>query len=210
MWGRRFEESTRGKIVGLLRRAPHTVEEMAAALGLTDNAIRAQLVALERDGLVRQQGLRRGAGKPSYSYALSAEYEPVLSQAYIPLLLRVLRELGDRMPERQLARVLRAVGRRWAAELPRVSDGKSKPAVASELLNSLGGVTTVERSSVRGFSCPLALAVKENPRVCLAVEALLSGMLGVPVQEHCDRSSDRVQCCFEIGAASRGPRSSKA
>src|SRR5689334_9840856 len=143
MWGRRFEESTRGKLVALLRRGGRSVEELATALGLTDNAVRSQLTALERDGVIRQEGLRRGAGKPSYSYGLSAEYEPVLSQAYLPLLVRLLRELGVRMPDRQVASLLRAVGRQWAAELPRVPDGKPKPVVASELLNQLGGVTEV-------------------------------------------------------------------
>src|SRR3954469_24546948 len=93
-WERRFSESTKGKLVGLLRRSSLTVEEMASALGVTDNAIRAQLTSMERDGLVRQYGLRRGAGKPSYSYALTPEFEPALSRAYIPFLVRVLRQLA--------------------------------------------------------------------------------------------------------------------
>ena len=46
-------------MVQLLRRASRTVEELAQALGLTDNAVRAHLATLERDGLVRQGGLRR-------------------------------------------------------------------------------------------------------------------------------------------------------
>ena len=50
----RFFASTRGQIVTLLRRALRTVDELAGELGLTDNAIRAHLAALERDGLVTQ------------------------------------------------------------------------------------------------------------------------------------------------------------
>jgi predicted ArsR family transcriptional regulator len=60
--GRRFFETTRGQIVGLLRRGRRTVEELARALGLTDNAVRNHLATLERDGLVRQDGVRRGPG----------------------------------------------------------------------------------------------------------------------------------------------------
>jgi predicted ArsR family transcriptional regulator len=37
----RFFESTRGRIVTLLRRTAMTTEELAKALGLTDNAVRA-------------------------------------------------------------------------------------------------------------------------------------------------------------------------
>src|SRR5215471_5815189 len=58
----RFFTSTRGKIVTLLRRESQTVEELARALDLTDNAVRAHLMVLERDGLVRQRGSRRGGG----------------------------------------------------------------------------------------------------------------------------------------------------
>ena len=53
---------------------------------------------------------------------------------------------------------------------------------------------------IRGYSCPLAVAVRENPRVCLAVEKLLGEVLGVEVQERCDRSSEAVRCCFAIRA----------
>lgn len=50
-WKQRFFESTRGRIIMLLRRASRTVEEVAQELDLTDNAVRAHLTTLERDGL---------------------------------------------------------------------------------------------------------------------------------------------------------------
>jgi predicted ArsR family transcriptional regulator len=56
---RRFFSSTRGRIVALLRAATRTVDELADALGLTDNAVRAHLVTLERDGLVEPSGQPR-------------------------------------------------------------------------------------------------------------------------------------------------------
>src|ERR671928_1702040 len=74
-WDKRFFASTRGRIVALLRRTARTVDELAAALDLTDNAVRAHLATLERDGLVEQQGVRRGAGKPAAAYALTLEAE---------------------------------------------------------------------------------------------------------------------------------------
>src|SRR3712207_7925006 len=39
IWDKRFFESTRGRIVTLLRRSGRTVEELARALGLTDNGV---------------------------------------------------------------------------------------------------------------------------------------------------------------------------
>src|SRR5881398_826577 len=49
---KRFFESTRGRIVLLLRASEKTVNDLAAHLQLTDNAVRAHLLSLERDGLV--------------------------------------------------------------------------------------------------------------------------------------------------------------
>jgi predicted ArsR family transcriptional regulator len=186
------------------------VEELAVELAVTDNAVRSQLAGLERDGLVRRQGLRRGSGKPSYVYTLAAEFEPALSRAYIPLLTQLLRELGNRMSERELTTFLEQVGRRWAAELPRGPSGlKEKLNAATSLLNDLGGVVELQdRESgpvIRGYSCPLAVAVRENPHVCLALEKLLSEVLGVEVQECCDRSSEAVRCCFEVRVAEESP-----
>ena len=42
-WKQRFFSSTRGRIVALLRRTSRTVDELAQALDLTDNAVRAHL-----------------------------------------------------------------------------------------------------------------------------------------------------------------------
>jgi len=81
-WNQRFFESTRGRIIMLLRRASRTVEELAQALELTDNAVRAHLATLERDGLVRQRGARRGSGKPAFVYELTSETEQLFPKAY--------------------------------------------------------------------------------------------------------------------------------
>ena len=63
-WDQRFFASTKGQVAALLSRGVATVEELARELGLTDNAVRSHLAALERDGLVAQTGVRRGTGNP--------------------------------------------------------------------------------------------------------------------------------------------------
>src|SRR4051812_43352284 len=74
-WQRQFGKTTRGRVVALLRRGERSVEELAASLGLTDNAVRAQLATLEREGVVRAAGVRRdgGVGKPATLYAVAPE-----------------------------------------------------------------------------------------------------------------------------------------
>ncbi|HEY8105769.1 MAG TPA: helix-turn-helix domain-containing protein, partial [Gemmatimonadales bacterium] len=117
LWSRRPPTGTRGRIVALLRRAARTVEELATALDLTDNAVRAQLAAMERDGLVRQSGERKGTRKPSVEYQLDPEAETALSRAYVPLAGALMQVLATRLPRAELERVLREAGRRAAEGL---------------------------------------------------------------------------------------------
>ena len=58
-WQRQFGNSTRGRIVALLRRGRRSVDELAVDLGITDNAVRAQLSSLARDGVIVDMGARR-------------------------------------------------------------------------------------------------------------------------------------------------------
>ena len=72
---KRFFDSTRGRIVNLMRGRTKTVNELSAELKLTDNAVRAHLLSLERDGLIRQSGIQRGTRKPHFAYELTDEAE---------------------------------------------------------------------------------------------------------------------------------------
>jgi len=197
----RFFASTRGRIVSRLRRSEATVEELAAHLGVTDNAVRAQLAALERDGIVRHEGLRRGTRKPSHLYRLSASVEPLLSRLYAPMFVELVRELAARLTPEELSATMRSVGRRLAETLPPGhGDLASRVTAASALLNDLGGVTEVERHGteliIRGYSCPLSAAGGQSA-VCEAVESLLQVLLGTTVRECCDRENG-ARCCFEV------------
>ena len=198
----RFFASTRGRIVSRLRRGDATVEDLAAHLGVTDNAVRAQLAALERDGIVRHEGVRRGSRKPSHLYRLTATVEPLLSRLYAPMFVELVREVSARLGPAELSATMQAVGRRLAQTLPPAhGDLASRVAAASALLNDLGGVTEVERHGgnlvIRGFSCPVAAAAEEQSAVCEAVESLLSVLLGTPIRERCDRTNG-ARCCFEV------------
>src|SRR5438552_10682885 len=94
--GERFSNTTRGRLVALLRRGPHTADELTKALGVSDSAIRVHLTSLERDGLVQRNGLRRGASKPAYAYELTPEAERLFPKAYERVLNRLLGVLWER------------------------------------------------------------------------------------------------------------------
>src|ERR671916_3404377 len=93
----RFFDSTRGRIVSLLRGGSSTVNELAASLELTDNAVRAHLLSLERDSLIRQSGVQRGPRKPHFSYELTPEAERLFPKAYDTLLNQLITVLKGRL-----------------------------------------------------------------------------------------------------------------
>src|SRR5262245_48744525 len=144
-WDQRFWASTRGQVVALLRQGQQTVDELAKALDLTDNAIRAHLTALERDGLVRQYGQRRGGGKPAHVYALTTDAERLFPKAYDAVLDLLLDVLHEQLPQETLDQLMQEVGRRLAHQqsAPR-GDLRSRIGVAVQLLSEIGGFATVE------------------------------------------------------------------
>ena len=209
----RFFESTRGQVVTLLRRSDHTVEELARALGLTDNGVRAHLAVLERDGIVRQRGsVRRssGGGKPAYVYELTKEAEDLFPKAYEPALRRLLDVLSDQFGPEESEALLRSVGRRLAEEHSTRADGThARLEAAVGVLNELGGLAELEERDgallIRGYSCPLAGVAPDHPEVCRMAETLIAELAGVPVHERCDRG-ERPRCCFEIASTNEAGR----
>jgi len=202
---KRFFESTRGQIVTILRGSPCTVDELAEKLNLTDNAVRAHLATLERDGVVRQTGLRRGPRKPHFTYALTEEADKLFPKAYDALLNQLIAVLKTRLQPDEIEDVLREVGRAVAADAAPGKEGNLEGRVqtALKVLEAIGGTAEAEKEGdkivIRSGGCPLAAAVNVHPEVCRLAETLVSEIVKAPVVEQCVRDG-RPKCRFEIDA----------
>lgn len=199
---RRFFESTRGQIVTILRGSACTVEELAGQLELTDNAVRAHLSTLERDGLVRQSGLRRGPRKPHFTYVLTPEADALFPKAYDALLNQLIAVLKNRLKPSEIEGILREVGRAVAAGAPAGENNlEGRVQSALKVLEAIGGAATVEHDEdkivIQGASCPLAAAVNVHPEVCQLAETLVAEIVKAPVHESCNREG-HPKCRFEI------------
>lgn len=199
---RHLTQGTSGRIVELLRRGPRTIDELAIAIGVTRNAIRGHLAALEQDGAIEQKGSQRGISKPARIYGVTTEAELLLSSAYVPILTQLLHVLVGRMPSAEFDEILREVGRGLMAgrTMPRGTT-RDRTIAASALLNDLGGTTEVSEEAgnyvILGHGCPLAAATAEHPEACNALESLLSEFVGQPVTKCCERYQRR-RCCFLV------------
>ena len=202
-WSGRFFSTTRGRVVQLLSRDPHSVSDLAEALELTPNAIRASLATLERDGLVREEGKRPAVRKPETLYGLTEDAQQLFPRAYDLLFNLLIHVLRNRMPEEEVQAILRETGRS-IARLQSVPPGgfmeRARQAVV--VLRELGGLPELEevdgRFYIRGDRCPLASAVSEHPEVCKLAEVMLSEIIGEPVHEVCNRDG-APRCRFAIG-----------
>jgi len=193
---------TRDQVIAVLGGGPHTVDDLADLLDITPGAVRMQLAALQRDGLVEITGRRPTARRPAALYGLTADADRSLSRAYLPFLKTLLLELSTRIPEPQFTRLLRRVGRHLAAEHGDGGDRRQRVEAAARALRDLGGSVRVEERDgkirLQSNGCPLGEVVRDHPRACLAVEALVSTIAGEPVKESCDRTG-RPRCCFVVG-----------
>lgn len=206
-------DTSRGRIVTALQRGGLTVDDLASQLGLTPNAVRAQLTAMERDGVIQRAGRRPGTTRPSHVFELTAEVEQLLSQAYAPFLMQLVRVFAEALPPEEVDRLMREAGKGLATELHPPRGARTfaeRVTSASDLLNQqLGAVTHVEPNDgyiIRGVACPLAALTGKHPAVCRAMESLLTEVTGAVVHECCDRKG-RPKCCFEIKAPEGSLRS---
>lgn len=203
-WLQRLTGDTRAEMLRLLRRSRQTITSLARALGLTDNAVRTHVAALERDGVVEHVGSQRDTGgKPARVYELTSAGEELFPKAYALVLAGLVEEIARADGRERAIELLRGVGRQVAAAVPVVEDMESRVDTAAAALRGLGGDVEVQRTEhgwrLQGYGCPLSAVTARRPEVCALAQALVEEITGRQVTECCDRRA-RPRCAFEIDA----------
>jgi predicted ArsR family transcriptional regulator len=205
----RFFQTTRGKIVSeLRRRGSASATDLARSFGLSPNAVRQQLMVLERDGLVAETPVRRGPTKPTYEFSLTPDADRLFPQGYDKMLTAVLRELRTQFGTAGVERVFDGLSRR-AIERARSSVTASEPeqrvAQLTDMLRKSGVVA--EYSLIDGgfalheHNCPYSSAAKEHPEVCQVIHRVMDETIG---GEHAQTESlahGGRECRFELRPA---------
>lgn len=196
--------NTHARVVQCIRRRCNTVRDIAAALDLTENAVRFHIASLSRAGMIRRSGVIRAGhvGKPPLAYELTDAAEQIQSRAYAPVLAVFVEDLRERVPVKQLRRIMRSVGSRLAAELPQPTGTfATRVRRAAAVLEVLGGAMAVRRAAdgvvIEGHGCPLALVVTREPATCAIVQGVLHELVHARVTELCDHTA-RPRCRFLI------------
>ncbi|MBI3568346.1 MAG: helix-turn-helix domain-containing protein [Gemmatimonadetes bacterium] len=200
--------SPRLAVLDAIRRGATTVKALADALGVTDNAVRLHLAALERDALiVRGVAPHEGrVGQPAAEYRLTERGEQSLSHAYAPAFAALVAALGDRAPAAERRALFAEAGARLARAHPTADAGSlaERADACTALIGLLGGHAEVRRSrgeiAIEGRGCPLAAAVRADPAACTLVETLLEWHAGVRAEQRCDHG-DEPNCRFALSEA---------
>ena len=193
----------RGEILSALCGKRLTAVELADRFSITSTAVRAHLSALRNSGLVRYRTEVRGVGKPTHVYELTPEGQYLLSSAYVPVLVNLLRTVDAHLGNGAVD-VIRDAGRSLAEanELPaRRQSLRARAERCADLLRALGGSATVEESRgeliIRSECCPLAATVRQTPTACKLFEGMARAITEHAVEEHCERT-EQPHCLFRI------------
>jgi predicted ArsR family transcriptional regulator len=192
------------QVLTLLRPQALTVNELAEALHLTDNGVRAQLATLQVEGLVELCGQRAGVRKPHQLFGLTSGGHDLFPKPDSILLEQLLNSIEARLGEPATTDFLRQVGVQLAIpHAPATEDlpFQDRLNIALGVLGAIGGIAqATEREGVtviQGQRCPLTRLVPKHPEVCAVAQGLLEKLLQRPVTERCTKQP-HAKCCFEI------------
>jgi predicted ArsR family transcriptional regulator len=184
-------------------------------MGISGSAVREHLKRLTEEGLVRHGVERRGVGKPTHVYELTAEGHHVMSRAYVPVLGAVLGSVESRLGTDAFEEVMRSAGR-WLAthSVPPRGSAEQRAALAAAALEELGASVAIgihdETIMLQGNCCPLAPLTSHAPSLCRMLESMLGDISGLDVREQCDREVP-PRCRFEIRRdCRRAPKTANA
>jgi predicted ArsR family transcriptional regulator len=210
----RFFQSTRGRIVAALRRR-HSASavDMASEFGLSANAVRQQLVCLERDGFVEERPVKRGPTKPTLEYSLTAAAETLFPQRYDLLLNAVLREVRETGGETAVRSIFAGMGRKasakYGARMEGLENTQARVLELAEILRESGVDADVVETAggafeLREHNCPYARTVAENPEICGVIHTVLDETVARGAEQVESLATGGRACRFEIPADARG------
>jgi len=203
-------EIRRSILIYLKQHRASSIAELSAHLNVTYEAVRQQIVQMERDGWITgrlQRRASKGAGRPVSRYSLTTAGDHLFPKQYDVLAAELIETVGEQIGREALRGVLSALTdarvREW---MPRM-DGKSLTE-RIDLLKSFyleddpymeteengGALKLIERN------CPFLNVASHHPVLCSVTVSTLARLLGVRVvREERFQSGDR-RCVFKLMA----------
>jgi DeoR family suf operon transcriptional repressor len=190
-------------LVALKKAQPMTARELGEQFGLTANALRRHLKALEEDGLVRYRREVRGVGAPVYAYSLTVAGEALFPRSYVQVLATALDALRAQTGDRAVEAVLEAEWTRLADEAGPVLEAlplEERVPLVAELLTAKGYMAEVEPTSLtlRIHNCAMREIAERFPEACAVEAKFVERLLGVPLVRNAHRRDGCGRCEYGV------------
>lgn len=203
-------------LVALKKAQPLSAHELGEQFGLTANALRRHLKALEEDGLVRYDRAVRGVGAPVFAYSLTAAGEALFPRSYVQVLATALEALRTQTGDQAVEAVLEAEWRRLADEAGPVLEAlplEERVPLVAELLTAKGYMAEVVTTSpdntesgddaevrvtLRIHNCAVREIAERFPQACTVEAKFVERLLGVPLVRGAHRLGGCGHCEYGV------------
>jgi predicted ArsR family transcriptional regulator len=195
-----YTEQERPRTLDLLKiHGPGNVPALARRLGVNPNAVRQQLEALHREGLVDVKTVRKGVGRPTQVWSLTPKAEALFPQAYGLMAVDLLRRLREIDGEEKVAELFASRTKGLLKEYRKRLAGKDEAGRFRELAKIRDREGYMARAAGDGLTehhCPIAALAKEFPEVCKYEKLLFEAALGVKVDRTRHLASGDSACVY--------------
>lgn len=189
----------------LRRRGSASAADLARTFGLSPNAVRQQLMVLERDGLVAEHPVRRGPTKPTLEFSLTGEADQLFPQAHGKLLSAVLHEVREQFGSSAVGRIFDGLSKRAVDRARRRITGETPEQRVAQLTEILrdNGVVADYNLIDGGFAlhehnCPYTGVAKDHPEMCRVIHHVIEETIGGEHQQTESLAHGGKECRFEM------------
>jgi predicted ArsR family transcriptional regulator len=204
-------DSRRAILLKLKREGSATIAQLAGDLALTGEAVRQQLLQLQRDGWIEPKigrGADRGrSGRPATSYILTPAGDHLFPKQYdglnVAMIDAITEELGEDAARRVLSRVAKDKVAATEPALRGLSLADRMSALKNWYLHDDPYMDVEEVSD--GFrlverNCPFINTAMSRPSLCSVSVNALTSLLGVRVAREEKFQNGDGRCVFHVYA----------
>ncbi|MDO9105138.1 MAG: winged helix-turn-helix transcriptional regulator [Methylovulum sp.] len=186
----------------LENKAGLSIDEVAAALDISRNAVQQHFTALERDGYIQTGGLNKTAGRPVRAYILTEAGINCFPKQYAWFSELIVSSLKEEMGSEAFKRYLHKLGTSLSQSLLPQFEGKPNSERMAELLKVMAqlgfqakAVVDSDDSSIEACNCIYHELAQKHEEICEFDRALITSLL--------DKDIDHVECMAKGGAICR-------
>lgn len=182
-----------------------SLDEIAAALNISRNAVKQHIVGLENSDLIKKDAFKITGGRPSRNYVLTEKGINRFPKQYAWFCNLILAELKAEMGEEAFRRYMARLGAKFAQTLMPQFNGKEPAERITALIETMQtlGYHAIEDQNnspptIQAFNCVYHDLAQQYPELCEFDRALISTLLDRPIEQTRCMACNDCSCQFLI------------